>query len=134
VSVDNRRGGYLAAQHLVQLGHRRIAYVGRPADCSSNQNRLAGYHEALSEAGIPFHPDLLVPTTGRVGGGERVLAVLMALEEALTAVFCYNDMTAIGLLRAVREVGLGVPCDLAVVRFNNILVAAYAHPALTTIA
>jgi DNA-binding LacI/PurR family transcriptional regulator len=134
VSVDNQHGGHLATTHLIQLGHRRIAYVSRPSDYRSNQERMAGYRQALAEAGIPFEPALVVPGTGRAGGGERALPVLMGLDEPPTAVFCYNDMTAIGLLRAAREAGLSVPQDLAVVGFDDILLASYVCPPLTTIA
>jgi DNA-binding LacI/PurR family transcriptional regulator len=134
VSVDNQHGGHMATAHLIQLGHRRIAYISRPSDHSSNVGRLTGYRKALAEAGIPFDPGLVVPGTGRAGGGERALPVLMALDEPPTAVFCYNDMTAIGLLRAAREAGLRVPRDLSVVGFDDITLASYACPPLTTIA
>jgi DNA-binding LacI/PurR family transcriptional regulator len=134
VSVDNRQGGYAATMHLIQLQHRRIAYIARPADLSSNLERLDGYRQALAEAGIPFDPALVVPGSGQVEGGERALHALTALEEPPTAVFCYNDLTAIGLLRAAREIGLAVPGDLAVVGFDDIPFARYVHPALTTVA
>jgi DNA-binding LacI/PurR family transcriptional regulator len=134
VSVDNQHGGYLAVNHLVQLGHRRIAYVSRPGDQSSNLGRLAGYRQALAQAGIAFDPTLVVPGTGRVGSGERALPTLMALHEPPTAVFCYNDMMAIGLLRAARQVDLAIPGDLAVVGFDDILLASYVCPSLTTVA
>lgn len=134
VSVDNQQGGYLATSHLLRLGHRRIAYVSRPADRSSNLERLAGYRQALEEAGIPFDPDLIVPGTGGAGGGERALPTLVKLDDPPSAVFCYNDMTAIGLLRAARAAGLSVPADLAVVGFDDILLASYVCPPLTTIA
>jgi DNA-binding LacI/PurR family transcriptional regulator len=134
VSVDNQHGGCLATAHLIELGHRRIAYISRPSDQKSNLERMAGYRQALSQADIPFDPALVVPGTGRAGGGERALPVLMALDGPPTAVFCYNDMTAIGLLRAAREMGLAVPHDLAVVGFDDILLASYVCPPLTTVA
>jgi DNA-binding LacI/PurR family transcriptional regulator len=134
VSVDNRHGGHLATTHLIQLGHCRIAYISRPGDYSSNLDRLTGFRQALTQAGIPFDPRLVVPGTGRVGGGERAVPLLLGLDEPPTAVFCYNDMTAIGLLRAAREAGLAVPQDLAVVGFDDISLASYVCPPLTTIA
>jgi DNA-binding LacI/PurR family transcriptional regulator len=134
VSVDNQHGAYLATAHLLQLGHRRIAYISRPNDYRSNLERLAGYRQALSAAGISLDPDLVVPGTGRAGGGERALPALMGLDERPTAVFCYNDMTAVGLLRAARGAGLAVPQDLAVVGFDDILLASYVCPPLTTVA
>ena len=134
LEIDNRHGGCLATDHLIRLEHRRIAYVSRPADYRSDQERMAGYRQALDEAGIAFDPALVVAGTGRAGGGERALPVLMELEQAPTAVFCYNDMMAIGLLRAAREAGLSIPQDLAVVGFDDILLASYVRPPLTTIA
>jgi DNA-binding LacI/PurR family transcriptional regulator len=134
VNFDNRHGAYLAAQHLVHLGHRRIAYVAAAIDHSDNEERAAGYRQALSEAGIAFDPRLVVPGTGQAGGGERALPVLRALPDPPTAACCYNDMTAIGLIKAAQQTGLTVPDDLAVVGFDDIPLARYVCPTLTTIA
>jgi DNA-binding LacI/PurR family transcriptional regulator len=134
IRVDNRHGGFLAAEHLVQQGHRRIADVASPGDRSDNVERLAGYHQALAGAGIDSDPALLVQGTGRPGGGQRALPGLLTLEDRPTAVFCYNDMTAIGLIHAARAAGLSLPQDLAVVGFDDIVFARYVHPALTTVA
>jgi DNA-binding LacI/PurR family transcriptional regulator len=134
VSVDNRHGGRLAAGHLVQLGHRRIAYVAGPANHSSDLDRLAGYRQALAEGGIEPDPALVVPGNGRPDGGEEALQAILALDPRPTAVFCYNDMTAIGLIHAARQAGLAIPQDVAVVGFDDILFAAYLYPPLTTIA
>lgn len=143
INVDNQHGGCLATKHLIEQGHRRIAYVTGPADYvlpsdyqigSDDLARLAGYREALRWAKIGFDPALVVRGTGRTGGGERALPALRALDGPPSAVFCYNDMTAIGLLRAAREMGLAVPHDLAVVGFDDILLASYVCPPLTTVA
>jgi DNA-binding LacI/PurR family transcriptional regulator len=134
VSVDNQDGGYLATHHLVQRRHRRIAYISGPADHSDDTDRLAGYCQALDEAGIPFDPALVVPGNGCLDGGERALDTLKSLERPPSAVFCYNDMTAIGLLSAARQAGIPVPQDLAVVGFDDIPFASHVYPPLTTIA
>jgi DNA-binding LacI/PurR family transcriptional regulator len=134
VTVDNRHGGYLATEHLVQLGHRRIAYVTAPADHSSDLDRMAGYRQALIAGGIEPDPALIVPGNGRADGGEQALPALIELSEPPSAVFCYNDMTAIGLMHAARQVGLSVPGDMAVVGFDDIPFASYFYPPLTTIA
>jgi DNA-binding LacI/PurR family transcriptional regulator len=134
IGVDNRHGGFLATEHLVQLGHRRIAYVASPDDRSDSMERLAGYREALTGAGIDPDPSLLVQGTGRPGGGQRALPVLQALPDPPTAVFCYNDMTAIGLIHAAHAAGLSLPRDLAVVGFDDVVFARYVHPTLTTVA
>jgi len=134
VTVDNQHGGHLATHHLLALSHRRIAYVNGPAGHSSSEGRLAGYLQALAEADIVPDPSLIVPGNGRAEAGQQALAVLMALPHPPTAVFCYNDMTAIGLLQAARASGLAIPRDLAVVGFDDIPFAACACPPLTTIA
>jgi len=134
VSVDNQHGGHLATNHLIERGHRCIAYVSGPADHSDDAERLAGYQQALDKAGIPFDPPLVVPGNGRLDGGERALSPLLGLAEPPTAVFCYNDMTAIGLLSAARQAGISVPDDLAIVGFDDIPFASHVHPRLTTVA
>jgi DNA-binding LacI/PurR family transcriptional regulator len=134
VTVDNQHGGCLATDHLIQLGHQRIAYVTAPADHSSDLDRMAGYRQALVDSGIEPAPDLIVPGNGRADGGERALETLMALDVLPGAVFCYNDMTAIGLINAARGAGLAVPSDIAVAGFDDIPFATYCCPPLTTIA
>ena len=134
VTVDNRDGGRLATEHLVQLGHRRIGYITGPADNSSDLDRLAGYRQTLLDGGIVPDPALVVPGNGRPDGGEQALEPLLSMDEPPTAVFCYNDMTAIGLVHAARRKQLSIPSDLAVVGFDDILFASYLHPSLTTVA
>ena len=134
VSVDNQHGGYLATSHLIELGHRRIAYVSGPADHSDDSDRLAGYRQALDENGLAFDPALVISGNGRLDGGERALRMLISRDVPPTAVFCYNDMTAIGLLSAAWQQGLSVPGDLAMAGFDDIPFARYVQPPLTTIA
>jgi DNA-binding LacI/PurR family transcriptional regulator len=134
VTVDNRHGGYMATDHLLRLGHRRIGYVTGLADHSDDLGRLEGYRQALARGGLLFEPGLVVPGTGRAEGGEQVLSMFMGLDEPPSAVFCYNDMTAIGLLCAARQAGLSVPRDLSIVGFDDIPFASYVCPPLTTIA
>ncbi len=134
VSVDNQHGAYLATDHLVQLGHQHIAYITGLANHSDDLDRLAGYRKALARAELPFDPALIIPGTGQLGGGEAALPRLLGLDEPPTAVFCYNDLTAIGLLHAAREHGISIPHDLAVVGFDDIPFASYVQPPLTTVA
>jgi DNA-binding LacI/PurR family transcriptional regulator len=134
VNVNNRHGAYTATKYLTGLGHRRIAYVTGAADHSDDLERQAGYRQALAEAGIAHDSALVVPGTGRAGGGERAFPILASQSPPPSAVFCYNDMTAIGLLQAVRHMGLKVPEDLSVVGFDDIPLASYMSPPLTTIA
>jgi DNA-binding LacI/PurR family transcriptional regulator len=134
VAVDNQHGACLATEHLVGRGHRRIAYIAGAANHSDDVERLAGYRQALYEARITFDPGLVVRGTGRADGGEGALPQIVDMRNRPTAAFCYNDMTAIGLLRAARSFGVRVPSELAVVGFDDIPFAAYVSPSLTTIA
>ena len=134
ISVDNLHGGSLATQHLLSRGHRRIAHIGGPEGHSSSADRLAGYRQALADAGLPDDPGLVQPGDGLAASGQRALDALLRQASPPTAVFCYNDMTAIGLLVAARERGLSLPEDLSVVGFDDIPFAAYVFPTLTTIA
>jgi DNA-binding LacI/PurR family transcriptional regulator len=134
VTVDNCHGGHQATKHLIELGHRRIAYITAPADHSSDRDRMVGYSQALADEGIESDPTLIIPGNGRAEGGERALEAVVALGSLPNAVFCYNDMTAIGLISAARRAGLAVPDDIAVVGFDDIPFASYSYPPLTTIA
>jgi DNA-binding LacI/PurR family transcriptional regulator len=134
ISVDNRQGARLATEHLIQLGHRRIAYITGAAGHSDDLERLAGYRGALDAAEIAAERALIIQGSGRADGGEWALPELMALAQLPTAVFCYNDLTAIGLLLAARRAGLLIPGDLSVVGFDDIPFASYVQPALTTVA
>jgi DNA-binding LacI/PurR family transcriptional regulator len=133
VTVDNRHGSFLATSHLIQLGHHRIAYIAGPADHSSDKERMDGYHQTLRKWGIPHDPMLIVPGDGLPSGGMRAVKTLQKISEPPSAVFCYNDMTAIGVLQAAREANISVPHDLAVIGFDDIPFASYVSPSLTTI-
>jgi DNA-binding LacI/PurR family transcriptional regulator len=134
VNVDNHHGGCLATRHLVELGYEQVAYVSGPAHHSDDRERLAGYRQALAEGGRTFDPRLVLQGNGRASGGERAWTQLLALQPVPPAVFCYNDLTAIGLMRAARKSGRAIPRDLAVVGFDDIPFASYVQPSLTTIA
>lgn len=133
VSADDEQGARLALRHLLGLGHRRIGYIGSAFRRPSSLRRLAGYRAELEQAGIPFDSDMVVvPDTindlecGRLGLGPL-------LDAGATAVFCYNDRTAIGVLLASRERGVDVPASLSVVGFDDINPSWYVTPALTTV-
>ena len=134
VEADNVGGARAATQHLIDLGHRRIAHVRGRSDLVSAQLREQGYREALVAAGLPFDPELV-----RVGGYRAVETTdaareLLTRSERPTAVFAANDLSAIRVIEIARELGLRVPEDLSVVGFDNVPEAANAVPALTTVA
>ncbi len=133
VSTDNLHGGRLATEYLLNLGHSRIGYIAAERGKRTNLDRLKAYREALQERGITFDPALVVLGDGYAGGGKEAMRRLLALPSPPTAVFCYNDLTAIGAALAVREAGLRVPDDISLFGFDDIELAAYFHPPLTTI-
>jgi LacI family transcriptional regulator len=133
VSVDNHLGGYLATQHLIQLGHRRIGCIARPVDLSHSQGRLEGYKAALRDHGLPFDPALVARGGFRLENGKQAFEALQCLDRPPTAIFAYNDIMAIGALRGAYESGLRVPEDFSIVGFDDITEAAYTCPALTTV-
>ena len=134
IESDNVDGSRMATEHLIELGHRRIAHVRGRTDLVSARQREQGYREALEAAGLPFDPDLV-----RVGG-YRALETTDAARELLTrpdrptAVFAANDLSAIRVLEIAAELGLRVPEDLSVVGYDNVPEAASAVPPLTSIA
>jgi DNA-binding LacI/PurR family transcriptional regulator len=131
--IDNFEGSRQVVGHLIALGHRRIAYIGDRFGYGSDSERFSGYRAALDEAGIPFDPSLVVHGDGRVEGGGPSMELLLAARERPTGVFCYNDMTAIGALKAIRAHGLRVPDDISLAGFDDLPLAQYVEPPLTTV-
>ncbi|MBS1253095.1 MAG: HTH-type transcriptional repressor CytR [Anaerolineales bacterium] len=115
------------------MGHSRIGYIAAERGKRTNVDRLEAYKRVLQAKGSAFEPDLVVQGDGYAGGGKAAMRKLLALPSPPTAVFCYNDLTAIGAAQAVREAGLRVPDDVSLVGFDDIELAAFAHPPLTTI-
>ncbi|MGC9349077.1 MAG: LacI family DNA-binding transcriptional regulator, partial [Anaerolineae bacterium] len=114
ISCDNVAGARQAVEHLYQLGHRRIAYIGSRRSQSSNRARMNGYLQVMAEHGIGFDPSLVLEQDGTLDGGRRAAGTLLSLEPLPTAVFCFNDMTAIGLLNALQQQGVCVPQQMSV--------------------
>jgi LacI family transcriptional regulator len=133
IVADNFRGGYIATKYLIELGHTRIGCVSRPVSLSHTQDRVNGYLQALSEANLKHDDDLFARGGYRMENGKKAMEYLLALEKPPTAVFCYNDMMAIGALRAAYEKGLHVPQDISIIGFDDIIESAYTCPALTTV-
>jgi DNA-binding LacI/PurR family transcriptional regulator len=134
VETDNLGGGWAATQHLLALGHRRIAYIAGPPTEWDNVERQQGYEQALQAAGLQVDPQLIVPGDSRPEGGLQAMQPLLTGSTHPTAVFCYNDATAIGAMRAIYAAGLRIPPDVSVVGFDDIDLAPYLAPALTTVA
>jgi DNA-binding LacI/PurR family transcriptional regulator len=134
VAIDDVHEAQVAVEHLIALGHRRIGYVGVTNRPKSNQYRLKGYQHALEAAGIASDPALIFTADELEDHAKRGAASLETLLVAgATAAFCYNDTTAIGLLAACYKRGLVVPDNLSMIGFDDIDMAAYTIPPLTTI-
>jgi DNA-binding LacI/PurR family transcriptional regulator len=134
VGTDDVSGGGLATRYLLGLGHRAIGYIHGPLAKQSTQDRYRGYALALCEHGIAADAALIVAGDGQAEGGQRAMAELLQRRPRPTAVFCFNDLTAMGALRAIRSAGLTVPANMSIVGYDDIGLAAYAEPPLTTIA
>jgi DNA-binding LacI/PurR family transcriptional regulator len=134
IETDNVTGGREAAQHLVGLGHRRIAHIAGPEREWDAVERQTGYEQELQACGLPVDPAMIVRGDSRPQGGIQAMQQLLALSPRPTAVFCYNDSTAIGAMRAARAAGLRIPQDLSVVGFDDIDLAPFFEPPLTTVA
>lgn len=133
VAVDDVMGARLAVQHLLDLGHRRIAYIGSAARPVSSRRRLAGLRQALEETGLPVEPERIVTPQAEddLMAGEMGFTQLKSGNP--TAIFAYNDMTAIGAMLAARDAGVDIPGQLSVVGFDDIEATRFTSPALTTI-
>lgn len=132
---DEEGGGHSATQRLLEAGHRRIGLINLEPDTTAARGRLAGYRRALAEAGVVPDDDLVVPADSSADGGYVAACDLLDRTERPTALFCGTDRIAMGAYDAIKERGLSIPADVAVVGFDNQeLIAAYLRPKLTTVA
>ena len=134
VLSDNVGGAYLATQHLIERGHKRIGIVLGIPGATTTEERLAGYRRALEEAGIPLAEDLVVWGGYRVAGGRRATAKLLSLSDPPTAIFSTNNLMTVGVLKELFHRKVRIPKDVAVVGFDDLEWAEMANPPLTTVA
>lgn len=133
VCIDNVAAARDAVNHLLELGHQRIAYVNGPSESPLCEDRLQGYEQALKEAGLTVEPALIKQGDFTLASGYDCTATLLASANPPTALFCANDEMAIGAMQACHAAGLSLPGDMSVVGFDDIGFAAYTHPRLTTV-
>ena len=133
VLSDDRHGARLALEHLVKLGHRRIAFINGPHDWNSSIDRLAGYRDVLEEHGIPYDPSLVGEGNWEVQSGYPVTKNFIGMTERPTAIFAANDLMALGAIYAIQDAGLNVPKDIAVVGFDDREIASCSRPTITTV-
>lgn len=133
IEVDNYTGGRMAADHLVECGYTRFAFVGGTRDSQSNQIRIDGYYDRLTELGKDIRTERILYGGFSVESGYRLAAELMASEEKPDAIFCGNDLIAIGVQQFLLEHDHKVPEEIGVVGFDDILLAGLPQIQMTTI-
>lgn len=134
VSPENKEGARKATAHLVALGHSRIAFVGGLASMVVRDERLSGYRLALEEANIPFDETLVVESMINYSGGASAVPQLLSRPKPATAALCFNDVVAIGVIRAFAATGVIVGKDFGVIGFDDVDEAKHTYPALTSVA
>nr|WP_221261127.1 LacI family DNA-binding transcriptional regulator [Anoxybacillus tengchongensis] len=134
VTTDNVYGAKKAVQHLLELGHRNIAMMNGHDYAFVSKQRLQGFCEAMQEANVPIRKEWIVNGDFSEEMAEARAYELFTKHENITAMFCASDLMALGVMKALKQLGLRVPEDVSVVGYDDILLASYVSPALTTIA
>jgi DNA-binding LacI/PurR family transcriptional regulator len=131
---DDIDGGRQACEHLISLGHKRIGYLGDATSGRTTRERLTGFQQAMLEAGLKVYNGYIHQVQGNnANQGYQATDYFLDLDIQPTALICYNDMIAVGVLKRLRQAGLQVPDDISVTGFDNILVSDFTNPTLTTI-
>lgn len=133
IEIDYSVGIQEAVQHLAVLGHRKIAFISGPLRLRPAENRKAAFLESMHRAGLVAEPGWLIEGTHTLDGGRDAMQILLARKHWPTAVMCSNDMTAIGVQHALFEAGLKVPDDFSLIGFDDVHLAEYTIPPLTTV-
>ncbi len=133
VALDDVSAAYEATRHLIDIGHRRIAMVTGPMAEDCSQDRCLGYEQALLDVGLVLLPELIIEGSWLAPSGYEAYQKLAQLDPVPTAVFAQNDQMAVGVLRAARDKGLMIPDELSVIGVDDIPLAAYFAPPLTTL-
>lgn len=133
VVPGDRLGGRIATQHLIDAGRKRIALINGQKGVDGEQERLRGYRQALASNDIPFVADLVRPGNWEPSSGYEQTKYLLAQDTLPDAIFCANDLMALGCYDALKEAGVRIPDEIAVVGFDDREIAQYTHPPLTTL-
>ena len=134
VLTDHQLGGFLATHHLLELGHKRIACIAGPSSITPSAERITGYRKALGEAGIAYDENLVIRGDYHAQSGLEITHSILKMNPRPTAIFALNDLMALGALRAAAEANCSVPGDLAIVGYDDLEIAHFTNPPLTTIA
>ncbi|HSU12748.1 LacI family DNA-binding transcriptional regulator [Longimicrobium sp.] len=134
VASDALAAGRMAAEHLISLGHRKLAFIGPATDVHGFRMRERGFFQALREAGIALPHEWLRRTPPTVSGGQKAMKSLLAARERPTGVFCANDLIAMGALKAALTAKVAVPGEMSIVGCDDVEMASFVTPELTTVA
>jgi DNA-binding LacI/PurR family transcriptional regulator len=133
IAPDNQDGAYRLTMHLIAQGHRRIGFTTRPQLGTVSEDRLAGYRQALEEAGLPVDPNLIIETVIEPCSGCRALEALLQLDDPPTALFAFYDLMAVDAAQAAQERHLRIPEDMAIAGFDGLRSSLITTPAITTV-
>ncbi len=133
VTANNQSGAYRATQHLIKMGHKRLAVITGPLHLTNAEERLNGFKQAVDEAGLELAPEYVQETTFDKQGGFSKTKLLLRLIPPPTAIFAGNDMIALGVLTAIRDAGLHCPDDVSVMGFDDLDIAETTNPALSSV-
>jgi DNA-binding LacI/PurR family transcriptional regulator len=133
VDAENRKGAYQAVSHLTDLRHKKIGYLGGSFEFIFNQERFEGYLQALREHNLEYGNELTMESINTEESGYEAMRKLLESSLVPTAVFVANDLDAIGAMKAAKEKGLRIPEDIAFIGFDDIQLASYTEPSLTTV-
>lgn len=131
VVVDHVWGGYLATQHLLKLGHRRIGCITGPKGQYTSEQRLEGYKKALDKYGVAYDEDLISEGDYSITSGSKNLPYLLGKD--VTSIFAFNDMTALGVYRDIKKFGMKIPDDISIVGYDDIMLSPIFDMPLTTV-
>jgi DNA-binding LacI/PurR family transcriptional regulator len=133
VIPDDYGGARLIVHHLLELGHRRIAYIDGPKDWDASKNRLKGYKDEMADSNIPYDNHLVKRGDWEVKGGYLATQAWIGVENPPTAIFAANDLMALGAIYALQEKGLRVPQDIAIAGYDNRNFTSFVRPSITTV-
>ena len=133
VVADDARGGQIATEHLLELGHTKILFLAGPNGSSSSAGRFSGYQRALAAAGVPYSDERVFLADKDIDSGAKAMSQALSEKAEFTAIVAYNDKVAIGAAEALRQQGFRVPEDVSIVGFGDGMLATYYRAPLTTI-
>ncbi|RKF13658.1 LacI family DNA-binding transcriptional regulator [Alginatibacterium sediminis] len=133
IKDNSHLGGYMATQYLIEHGHKKIACITGPLDRQQAQQRFNGFKQALKEAGLALQQQWIIPSNFECDGGYEAFNTLLASSELPSAIFVCNDMMAMGVINAAHKKGIRVPEDISLIGYDDVDIAKYMVPALTTI-